>query len=107
MNNLRPFTYSDEIYGVRVKPITEDGNKVSVLYDGLLVHSGAKKIVIHAGFGDLNNWKDVLEVEMNKSQTGFEAFIEMKDKQLNFCFKDNISNWDNNSGNNWVYRIYQ
>lgn len=107
MNNLRPYTYSDQIYGVRVKPVTEDGNKVSVLYDGLLARSGADKIVLHAGFGELNNWQYVVEVEMNKSQTGFEASLDMKDKQLNFCFKDNLSNWDNNSGNNWVYRIYQ
>ena len=107
MNNLRPYTYSDQIHGVRVKPITEDGNKVSVLYDGLLTRSGAPKIVLHAGFGELNNWQYVQEVEMKKSQTGFEASLDMKDKQLNFCFKDNLSNWDNNMGNNWVYKIYQ
>ncbi|WP_066635826.1 carbohydrate-binding protein [Desulfolucanica intricata] len=106
MKGLQPYIYSEPIRGVQVKPLTEDGKNVNILYNGLLSQAGAEHIVMHAGFGDLNNWQHVNDYNMQRTQQGFEVSVNMKDTQLNFCFKDSFNNWDNNDGQNWIYRIY-
>ena len=45
MNSIKPFRYSEPIRGVQVKPLTEDGKKISILYKGLLSEKGAERFI--------------------------------------------------------------
>jgi len=105
MDTLQPYNYSSPIQGVQVKPMSEDGTNVRIRYNGLLKESGASQVWMHAGFGNIEDWNSVLDVPMEQTGAGWEKTVQMQDRQLNFCFKDNIENWDNNSGMNWIYRI--
>lgn len=105
MDTLKPYNFSAPIQGVQVKPMTEDGATVKIRYNGLLNASGADQILMHQGFGMSENWDHVKDVNMEKTMFGWEQTVKMKDRQLNFCFKDCGGNWDNNNGMNWTYRI--
>jgi hypothetical protein len=106
LNSIKPFTYSEPIRGVQVKPLTDDGKKVSILYNGLLSEKGAELIYLHCGYGKQQNWSSTSEQAMERTQSGWEKMISMQEgAQLNFCFKDSQENWDNNDGINWTYRI--
>lgn len=105
MNTLQPYKFSVPIQGVQVKPMSEDGTTVRVRYKGLLKESGAQQIWMHMGFGNANNWKNVKDIPMEPTEEGWEQTVKMEDQQLNFCFRDNIYNWDNNNGMNWIYKI--
>ena len=59
---------------------------------------------IHYGFGE--NWDNVNEIEMTKTDLGFQAEIELLESDcLNFCFKDSNENWDNNEGTDYSFPI--
>ncbi len=106
MNSIKPFAYSDSIQGVQVKPLTEDGKKVSILYKGLLSEKGVERIYLHCGYGNQQNWSAPSDQPMEQTQAGWEKMIAIQEgAQLNFCFKDSLENWDNNNGVNWTYRI--
>lgn len=105
MSTLSPFTFSAPIQGVQVKPLTQDGKQIRIRYNGLLNQSGADQVFLHGGFGDDNQWQDVKDYLMEKTSEGWEQTIDIQDRQLNFCFRDNADNWDNNNGVNWIYRI--
>ncbi|MBF7083302.1 hypothetical protein IT084_09975 [Desulfallas sp. Bu1-1] len=105
MSNLSPFTFSAPIQGVQVKPLTQDGFQIRIRYNGLLRQNGAQQIWLHAGYGDINAWRDVKDHLMEHTDEGWEQTVNLQEKQLNFCFRDNAQNWDNNNGANWVYKI--
>lgn len=106
MRKINPFTYSGSIQGVQVMPTNEDGKKLSVRYKGVLANSHNKNIIIHYGFGKEDNWEKVWEKPLFESKDGWEVDIVMlENSQLNFCFRDNEENWDNNNGFNWIYKI--
>lgn len=106
MSSIKPYTYSYSIQGVQVKPLSEDGKEVSILYNGLLARSGGGQIYLHCGFGDKYNWSEISSQPMERKDESWEKTLRMeKGNQLNFCFKDGVNNWDNNSGSNWAYRI--
>ncbi len=106
MNSIKPFRYSEPIRGVQVKPLTEDGKKVSILYKGPLSEKGAERIYLHCGYGNQQNWSYTSDQPMERTQAGWEKMISLQEgAQLNFCFKDSQENWDNNDGVNWTYRI--
>lgn len=102
---IKPYTYSYSIQGVQVKPLTEDGREVSIRYDGLLARSGAGQIYLHCGFGDKTSWEHVNDLPMSRQNDSWEKTISLKDSRVNFCFRDNVNNWDNNNGDNWAYQI--
>jgi len=80
------------------------GDKVKVSYNGLLVQAGAKSIFLHVGFGD--KWESSSFTPMKLEQGVFNAELEIIDsKSFGVCFKDCAENWDNNSGENYVYSI--
>ena len=91
--------------GVSISPaIPTSGEKVKVMYDGLLSKSGASHIYAHVGFGSA--WNNIYDYPMSRSDTGFETTIPVtKPETMNLCFKDCANNWDNNSGKNYVYEI--
>lgn len=78
--------------------------KVKISYTGKLFAANAEKVFIHYGFGLL--WEDLNDIEMEKTELGFQAEIKLTDADsFNFCFKDSNNNWDNNDGNNYVFEI--
>lgn len=105
MKTIKPFNFSQEIHGVQVKPLSESGMEVKIRYNGLLVNSGASDVSMHYGFGEPDSWRSVDTANMERSTEGFETSVSMAENQLNFCFRDAVSNWDNNNGLNWIYRI--
>jgi len=94
--------------GVVVDPLPiTSGEEITILYNGLLANSGAQEIYIHAGYGESDNWHDILDGKMSRTGWGFVKTMEVKDAtQLNFCFRDNADNWDNNNGKNWSFQIH-
>ena len=76
------------------------GDTVHISYQGLLKNSGAKEVYIHYGVDD---WKNADTMKMVQKPDGsFFSDVPAKAAHaLNFCFKDPIGNWDNNSGWNW------
>lgn len=106
LSSIKPHVYSYAIQGVQVKPLTEDGKEVSILYNGLLAQPETGQIYLHCGFGDINEWTDVSDHPMKLQAGGWEKTLRVeKGNNLNFCFKDGMNNWDNNNGANWLYRI--
>lgn len=94
--------------GVVVDPLPiTSGEVITILYNGILATSGAQEIYLHAGYGDSNNWHDIIDTKMSRTGWGFVKTIEVKDyNQFNFCFRDNAYNWDNNNGHNWSFQIH-
>jgi hypothetical protein len=87
-------------------PITV-GEHVNIVYNGLLAQSGAQEVYLKMGFGDSYNWHNVSELKMLHTGRGWEQTMQIKDpSRLNFCFRDNAFNWDNNNGLNWSYEIH-
>jgi len=79
-------------------------DSVKVIYNGLLVKSGAGAVWAHVGFD--GDWNHVNDYKMEKTDHGFTADIPMQYADtLNIAFKDCASNWDNNSGNNYSFHI--
>lgn len=106
MSSIKPFTYSYSIQGVQVKPLSEDGRHVSILYKGLLADQGATSVYLHYGYGEQQDWFETIDQPMEQRTNGWEKVVRLtKGNQLNFCFKDSSNNWDNNKGANWAYKI--
>ncbi|MDD2553084.1 MAG: carbohydrate-binding protein [Desulfotomaculaceae bacterium] len=103
---IKAHTYSHAIQGVKVKPLADDGKEVSIFYDGLLSKAGAEQVYLHCGYGDTNDWDKVNDLPMKQVNNGWEKTLRIDTgSNLNFCFRDGSANWDNNSGDNWAYRI--
>ncbi|OPX43040.1 carbohydrate binding domain protein [Ruminiclostridium hungatei] len=80
------------------------GDRLKITYRGLLASEGAESVYLHFGFGD--GWDSSSYIQMERISEGFLAEIQVQDgKSLELCFKDSANNWDNNSGNNYVYKI--
>lgn len=93
--------------GVYVAPTPITGNdEITVTYAGQLVHDGAQSVYLHMGTGP-GDWVNVQDIPMDKVGEQFEARLEVADEgQLEFCFRDDGDNWDNNDGRNWSYIIH-
>ena len=77
---------------------------VKISYTGKFFQDGSEKVFLHYGFG--LNWDGVGEIEMEKTELGFQAELELADAEsFNFCFKNNVEEWDNNDGNNYIFPI--
>ncbi len=94
--------------GVVVDPVPiTSGEKITVLYDGLLAQSGAAQVFLHVGYGQMGNWKDVQSLRMSRTGWGWVKTLSMPDEErFNFCFHDGYGNWDNNNGLNWTFIIH-
>ena len=79
-------------------------NKVKISYTGKFFQDNSKKVFIHYGFGCL--WENIGEIEMEKTELGFQAEIDLCDSDsFNFCFKNDMDEWDNNDGVNYIFPI--
>ncbi len=81
-----------------------ENSKTKISYCGTLFLNGAERVFIHYGYGLL--WSDVSEIEMTKTDVGYEVEIDIPNTDLfNCCFKDDKSNWDNNEGHNYSFVV--
>ena len=80
------------------------GNSVKISYTGLFFQDNSKKAFIRYGFGE--NWENLVETEMQKTELGFQIEVELLDKgTFNFCIKNEDDEWDNNGGANYTFEI--
>ncbi|MGE5581521.1 MAG: carbohydrate-binding protein [Bacillota bacterium] len=86
---------------VKVSP----GETVHLNYHGLLKNSGAGEIYLHYGFDSWNHNINTLKMARNE-QGDFVADVPTGDnREMNFCFKDEAGNWDNNNGWDWTLHL--
>lgn len=79
-------------------------NTIKLSYTGILFQNGATSAYIKYGFG--NDWENLAEAEMTKTELGFQIEIELLDKEtFNFCIKNENDIWDNNNGSNYSFEI--
>jgi hypothetical protein len=84
--------------------VARAGDNVRIKYHGLLKNSGASEVYLYYG---KDGWSSSKLIPMQHAEDGF--FVDLPadaDRELNFCFKDNANNWDNNNGYNWKVDIY-
>lgn len=80
------------------------GDEVTLFYSGLLAKSGADSVYAHIGYGD--TWEDREFIPMEKVEDVFRATIKVSHPDsLNIAFKDSIDNWDNNSQQNYSFKV--
>jgi len=105
VQRIKTVSIIEDMGGVKVAPIPiTPNNDVTVVYDGLLAHSGADQIYLHCGFG--SDWHNKADIPLFKTSRGWENTFKVSDiHTMNFCFKDSANNWDNNNGKNWSYDI--
>lgn len=86
--------------------VEEYGDSVSVHYSGALSQVG-RPIYVHFGYGP-GPWRDVRETVMHQVAKGlYEAEIPVGYGRgaLEFCFRNDVGEWDNNDGNNWSHPL--
>ncbi|MBQ8299583.1 MAG: hypothetical protein IJX99_07030 [Clostridia bacterium] len=68
-------------------------------YTGHLM--GAESMYLHYGYA---NWSNVSEKKMKKLKSCYKIEISVPEgNELNFCFRANENEWDNNWGNNYWF----
>jgi hypothetical protein len=81
-----------------------ENSKVKISYIGKLYQEASEEVFIHYGFGA--NWDNINDIQMKKTDLGFQAEIELLEgDSFNFCFKDSNNNWDNNEGENYIFPL--
>lgn len=77
---------------------------VKISYTGKFFQDNSEKVMIHYGFG--NEWENLSELDMKKTDLGFQIEVELLDKDtFNFCLKNEKEQWDNNDGKNYIFTI--
>ena len=77
---------------------------VKISYIGKFFQDESKHVFIHYGFG--NDWENVVEAEMIKTELGYQIEVDLIDKPtFNFCFKNENGDWDNNDGDNYIFTL--
>lgn len=81
-----------------------ENTKVKISYTGKLFQENSDEVYLHYGFG--LQWENIQEIKMEKTELGFQCEIELiSSDSLNFCFRNNQNNWDNNEGQNYSFPI--
>ena len=79
-------------------------SKIKISYTGNFFQDESKEVYIHLGFGQ--NWENIQDMKMEKTELGFQAEFELiNSNTLNFCFKNENEEWDNNNGQNYTFPI--
>ena len=77
---------------------------VKISYTGKFFEDGSDAVYIHYGFG--SNWDGLSEIEMEKTELGFQTEITLLESNtFNFCFKNSNGDWDNNDGQNYIFEL--
>lgn len=75
-----------------------------ITYSGMLFQNNSEFVNIVYGFG--NEWNHTKEQEMEKTEQGFVAEVNMLDYDtFNFCFRNSNYEWDNNNYQNYTSPI--
>lgn len=82
-----------------------ENTNVKVSYTGKFYQGDNNdKVFIHYGYG--KNWDNIQDVEMKKTDLGYQAELNLAGNDtINFCFKNQNNEWDNNFGENYVFNI--
>ena len=81
-----------------------ENSTVKISYTGKFFQDGCEKVYAHYGFG--NEWKNVTEVEMNKTELGFQLEVNLiEGDTFNLCFHNENNEWDNNDNQNYIFEI--
>lgn len=81
-----------------------ENTRVKISYTGKLFQNDSEEVSIHYGFG--LNWENVNDIEMEKTDLGFQAEIDLLEgDSFNFCFKNGTDDWDNNNGENYIFPL--
>ena len=79
-----------------------EGRTAKLTYKGDLATSTANEIYVHYGFGLL--WENIQEIKLDKiDENKYETEISLAPSydSINFCFRDDSNNWDNNEAKNY------
>ncbi len=81
-----------------------ENSDIKISYAGKLFQNSSEEVYLHYGFGI--NWDNLGELKMEKTELGFQTTLNLKEAStLNFCFRNNNNEWDNNDGNNYIFPI--
>jgi len=81
-----------------------ENTKVKISYTGKFFQDASEEVFIHYGFGE--NWDNVNEIQMEKTELGFQTEIQLDDNDtFNFCFRNDKDEWDNNEEQNYIFPI--
>lgn len=82
-----------------------ENSEIVILYKGFLFsNSLTKDVYLSYGYGNL--WDNKKEIKMKPSTFGYLATVNIENgENLQFCFRDNENNWDNNSNYNYILPI--
>ena len=81
-----------------------ENSKVKISYIGKLYQDASTEVSIHYGFGI--NWDNVNDIEMEKTELGFQTEINLLEgENFGLCFKNEKNEWDNNEGKNYVFPL--
>lgn len=81
-----------------------ENTNVKISYTGKLFQNNSEKVYLHYGFG--LNWDNLNEIEMTKTELGFQADIELLEGEtLNLCYRNENNEWDNNDCKNYIFDL--
>ena len=81
-----------------------ENSKVKISYTGKLFEENKGNVYLHYGYG--LNWDNISDVEMIRTELGYQAEIELTNADsLNLCFRNSNNEWDNNNGKNYSFPI--
>lgn len=83
-----------------------ENSVVKISYTGKFFQEATEdvSVSIHYGFG--LNWDNVNDIEMTKTDLGYQAEIKLGEGEtFNFCFNNSNGEWDNNEGHNYIFPI--
>lgn len=81
-----------------------ENTTVKISYTGKLFQEDSSEVFVHYGFGP--NWDNVTEKQMEKTELGFQAEIELNTSEsLNLCFRNSNNEWDNNNSQNYIFEV--
>ena len=81
-----------------------ENSNVKISYTGKFFQDGSNDVFIHYGFG--LNWDNVSDIQMEKTELGFQAELTLGEGEtFNFCFRNCNNQWDNNDGQNYVFDL--
>lgn len=81
-----------------------ENSKVKISYTGRFYQENSEKVIVHYGFGA--NWDNVNDIEMEKTELGFQTEIQLLEgDSFGLCFKNENGDWDNNEGQNYIFPL--
>jgi len=77
---------------------------VKITYTGNFFDDKSEKVFLHYGFD--KDWKNMKDIEMTRSEIGFQAEVELIDTStFNICFYNEKNEWDNNNNQNYIFKL--